>query len=579
MAAENLFPETTPVSPKATVGPTSADAAVEPDKPSLPYRLLQKTHPKFDLPYYQQLRALYVGGRKLLGDPKLMAQVFPRHRDESNALYGERCARAYYLAYCAEIIDHLVAALMAAPVRIQTTDEKGEAVDDLPKFWQDFVNDCSPPNGERRSLQKLLRRQILNSLQTRISWTLLDLPKSDPMGFANQLEQEKAGALNVYAVPIKAECVLDWEEDANRELEWAVIRTVEMRRPNLSVERNRELERWVYYDRTHWEIYEIEHLAGAAVQDETPVKMVASGDHPFERVPLVRLCLPKGLWAMNKLEGPAREHFNKRCALSWGELQSVLPELYEFLGPEGGAGVPVSAAQQDVSRALAQVRGQGYVQVRGSNDDARYIGPGSEAFRHVMESCRDIRDEMHRVMHKMALSTDNSAAALGRSGESKGYDRLSESVVAGALGEILREHAVNVMDMAARGRREVNLVGKWRATGANKFDQKEASNAIEDAVNLSTVSINSPTFWKLLHSELARLVLSASASKEDLEKIAEELEKNGPPEMLGGAGLPPGAPPGMGAPKDEDLEEEPEEEPRPAPKSASRNRVVRQGKG
>lgn len=494
----------------------------------LPYRVLRQTHPSHDRDYLRRLRALYSGGRKLLGDEVLMREVFPQHRNEHGAVYAERCRRAFYTPHAAELIDHLVASLMAVPVDVELVGLDGEPRKDVPETWANFLTDLSPPGGEKCSMQRLLREQILNALQVKTAWTLVDMPQSDPLQYDSRAAQEKSGALDVYAVALDSEAVLDWDEDASGELTWAVVYVREQRRAGWAGNRNLVTERWVCYDKIHWEVYELPpHKEDADVSPDAPVPRVAEGPHPFGRVPLVRLCLPDGLWAMAKLEGLAREHFNKRSALAWAELQSLLPELYEFLGPEISSGVAVVGANQESdTRATDQPRGQGFVQTRGSQDRAEYVGPDSAPFAHAIKSCQDVRDEMHRVMLEMALSTESSSsAAIGRSGLSKMQDRAATVAILIALSEYVREHALLVMDMACAGRGDLDLVGSWRAGGGDKYDAAGVTEVVQQAVELSTVEIDSPTFKRLHQLGIAKAVLGANASQEDLEKIEAELEE------------------------------------------------------
>jgi hypothetical protein len=281
----------------------------------------------------------------------------------------------------------------------------------------------------------------------------------------------------------------------------------------------------------HWERYELRHDKDIVPKERTPVPMVAAGVHTFGRVPLERFELPDGLWAMAKLEGPAREHLNKRCALSWGEIQTLLPELYEFLGPEEGGIMPISENQENSARALSQTRGQGYVQVRGAADKAEFIGPDSAPFTHVMKSCDNVRDEMHRITHQMALSVDNSAAALGRSGDSKAQDKAATGVILTAVGILVRLHAEAILNLVSLARGDSELIGIWSASGMEKFDGVQVSDAIKEAIDIDLLGIESPTFRRLHRFSVCRLILGDDATVDDLDSIKEELEKNIPDEV------------------------------------------------
>lgn len=494
---------------------------------SIAYAQICQTNDGYDGEYWNQLDALYEGGRRLLRDRAMLERIFPRHRGESDAIYSERTKRALYIPYAAEILDYIVAQLTAEPLRLHLDEDQ-----EIPPFYAEFVKDVSPPGGERLDISALIKRQILRALICRTAWTLVDLPSMprDMNGasiFSDLASQEKSGALNAYVICIDPISVIDWEEDEAGELEWVVVHTRESKRRGLQGNRNAITERWMYYTRGTWELYEISYPKDKPPTEKTPVPLVRAGVHTFGRVPLDRLTLPSGLWAMNKLENLAREHFNKRSALSWAEFQSLFQELYEFLAPEeAGKGATIGENQQDASRALNQRRGQGFIQQRGSQDRAEFVGPDSGPFAHAMASCDNIRDEMHRVTHQMALTVDNSAAALGRSGESKGQDKAATCVVLQALGQVGRDHAEKILRMVSSVRGEEDLVTKWHAKGMDEFDDADVGGLVEEAVSLETVSIKSPTFHRKHQAKLAKVILGEELDEDDIKQIEKELDEN-----------------------------------------------------
>ena len=517
---------------KAQASMPAAGAANE--RPGATYKRLMKTRPapEYDAGYWVKLRALYAGGRKLLGNDKLMDEVFPRHRNELEFVYRERRRRAFYTPYAGEIIDHVVSALEASPASVcLAPPEEGAESPDMGDDWKEFIEDTSPPGGEKMTIAQLLRTQISAALQVGCAWTLIDMPRVDQSAYPTRADQEKAGALDVWAEPIDAECILDWEEDSTGELIWACIHTKECRRESIFEDRDKVLCRWTVWTRDRWDRYEITHPKDKPPEPDDLIPSAGGDVHPCRRVPLVRLRLPDGLWIMSKLEGLAIEHFNKRCALSWAEFQSLFAELYEFMGPEtGGGGVVVGENQTDPTRARNQRRGPGFAQERGKDDRAEFVGPPSEPFDHAMHSCDSVRDEMHRVAFTTDLAADNSAAALGRSGESKKQDKNARTVVLAALGGYAREHIVGVFDMASRAKAQ-DLVGEWRASGLDKFDQESISDTINDAVSLETVSIPSATAKRLIKMKQLKAIIGPDATNEDLETIEEELEENITAEM------------------------------------------------
>jgi len=539
---------------------------------AIPYRLLKVTHPDYAAGYWRRLRALYSGGKMLMDDPVVMKEVFPPHRNEHPSVYEERCNRAFYTPYAGEIIDDIVSMLCNTPITMDTNDstkEKGS----YPPWYDAFHEDTSHVDSEVTPFNEQLRDCMLNSLICRTAWVLVDLPDMRGLGneepvYADRLDQKMSGALDAYAVRIEPESVIDWEEDESNTLQWALVHTVEAQRENLFSSRDVHTQRWTYYDTNGWSRYELRHKADEKPKDTDLVRLVNEGTYSTGKVPLVRLTVPEGLWAMAKLEGLAREHFNKRSGLAWAELQSLLPELYEFHGPEetsmGGTQVPgVSANQENPERATTQARGQGYVQQRGHQDRAEFVGPDPGPFSEARASCVDTKNEMHRVTHQMSLAVDTNAATVGRSGESKKQDKSSKTTVLDALGVLLRSFAEKVYGMVSCVRGEADLAPQWNAAGCDKFDETQASDEIEKGVTLEGISIPSATFQRLFKFALAKVTLGDNATADDLDDIETELMMNITDDQFSPMMDRIEVHPGAGDIEEEDLEEEDEDDDKP----------------
>lgn len=483
---------------------------------SIEYKKLNTKHECYDAEYWEACRLLYSGGRALLGNKGVLSKVFYRRRSEKDAPYMERLQKAYYVNYAGSIIDHIVAGLFQDPVTVDS--------DGLPPFYDEFFEDCSPEGGSKQSFAQLLKAQVTNALICKRWWTLVDLPSVDPeQRSANLSDQEKSGALNAYAIALPAECVIDWEEYSNGALVWVLVKSIEKKRLSLDSDRETITERFQYWDESEWRRYEISYRKDKPPRPDDPVPLVAEGKHSFGKVPIAYSEVPDGLWAMNKLEGLAREHLNKRCALSHAEDLALMPNLYEFLGAENPLDGAISAAQQDTGRWINQTRGVGYVQARGAQDRVEYIGPDSTPFKVALESCNNLRDEMYRVLHQMALSVDaSSAAAIGRSGESKAQDRAATVVVLRSLGQLVRDHAQSVLDLVNKGRGDG--VDEFVLHGMERFDSDDLGVIITEAQNLSLVDIPSPTFKSSYFAGVAESALRDRATPELAEQIKNELE-------------------------------------------------------
>lgn len=497
---------------------------------SIPYGRLKAKHADYDSDYWRRLRALYCGGKKLFHDTEVMKVLFPSHNAEPAEIWKDRCSRAHYENYGGTVIGHIVDGLFQDPLRVEREPEEVSAV-----YYDALMEDCSPPDGEQRSWNQLMREQVIEAFQVGTAWTLIDLPDVGPeYQPANAAEQEKIGALDAYAVPIPAEEVFNWKLDENCELEWALTCKSEREFGSILDDGSIIVETYHYYTREAWGRYEVRYHDEKMVSPGSPGFLKKPEDkdlilvsdhsvHPFSKVPLVRFSLVQ-LWAMDQLERVLKAHFNMSSALDWAVDRANFPQLYEFLAPElPGIDKEISTAQANPDRAKRQKRGIGYVQERGHEDRAEYLIPPTDSFTFTQERLKHLRDEIYRVLFLMALSVDNSAASIKRTAESKAQDKAAMMVILVALGKECREHTEIALTMIAEARSEFIDMD---TVGMEKFDPIALSDALENAVVVETVNIPSPTFHRIHKKNLARRLLAGDAKEEDLEKIDEEIEAN-----------------------------------------------------
>jgi hypothetical protein len=151
-----------------------------------------------------------------------------------------------------------------------------------------------------------------------------------------------------------------------------------------------------------------------------------------------------------------------------------------------------------------------------------YFSPDTAPYQAAADDLDRIRDEMHRVLHHMAMSVDNSGAALQRSAESKAIDQVAASVILKALGAIIREHLEDIYSTVAAGRQEAIT---FAVKGMDSFDDTTVSQIVADAMTLESVSIPSATFQKKAKLKVARLVLGADATPDEIKEIEDELDE------------------------------------------------------
>lgn len=486
--------------------------------------------------YWEDCEALYAGGHRLLRDPQVLRRLFPTHNAELATIYEERCKRAFYLNYAGKIINVLTSGLQSDPVRLALPDVDGEA-QPVPDQWTDWAACVTAPGAplqHRFSLHGFVCEAIRKAQIKQHVWCMADLPRVDPAAAAaaaTLADQERLGLLTMpYLCLVDASEVINWEYDEDGCLVWLIHHTCQQRRPNPASPRGFPEHTWTIWTATGWARYRLVVDPEQPAKPDDVVPLIDSGEHPFGCVPWLRFTLPEGLWTMGQLEGPAREHFNKRNALSWAEYKSLFAVLYEFLAnPNAGVRtIGSDGGASDPNRATNQVRGQGWTQRRGEKDRAEFIGPDPGPFSEARESCADIMQEMHRVTATMAASADMNSGALKRSADSKESDKGDTKVVLEAFGMLGRELAIALVVLVASGAPPtVDLPADLRAMGMRNFDIASIGKLIDDAVKLyAGVPILSPTFKRLHLGQLYATALGDLASDRVKNEMEEELAEN-----------------------------------------------------
>lgn len=507
---------------------------------TLKVRDLKEHNAEWKGDFWRTCRALYAGGPSLLNDEETLKKAMPRHNAEQDHVYKERLSRAFYIPYPGSIIDKIVSELTGKPVVVERapvdqevhangakTEKKDESP--LPDFYKSFFDDCSKPGGKKTSINQLAREQILTALQCQYAWTLVDMPKAPPEGYPNLAEQEKAGALRVYACPVAPENVIDWECDESGEFTFVLIQEISNKRDGLTSNRNKVKITWRYFTPKEFAVYELVYdkkRNPEGPKDHMEATLVDEGTHTFKRVPVRRLCLPEGLWAMGKLEAMARAHLNQRNALSWGQLKALfpMPVLY------AQAPTALDPTTEDAGRAQQRF-GPGQIWVLAEKDKLEYFSPDTAPYTVAAEDLDRLRDEMHRVLHHMAMSVDNSGAALQRSAESKSIDQVAASVILKALGMFVREHLEDVYQTVIAGRREEASVSV-SAKGMDQFEDTTVSQIVADALTVMSLNIPSATLQRKWNLKVSKVILGPDATPEEIEEIAEELDEAINPETF-----------------------------------------------
>jgi hypothetical protein len=496
------------------------------------YKTLAQRNPDYDADVWQELGDLYEGGYAI---QRHASHYMPKMIGEMPDRYQERLRVAGYVCYFGQIVDYFAADLFsqeitvtpAADLDAPRTEATVKAPADEP-FYDTFADDVDLRG---TPFAKLLREVFTTAIVKGKGLIAIDFPDTDPeVKPSNRAEEDAAGAARAYAFEIPVEQLIDWETDDRGRLMFAVLHRVISRRESPAASRDSRFEEFKVWTRddsgaVSWQLYRTEpYRPEKPPHDNDEIPLVGEGSTSFDRIPIIELTIPRGLWVGNKIGPVAKEHYQRRNLLTAAENKSLFAIPYVKLGSEmGAAGAPIpSEAQQNPNRgddprlALAN---KGYL-VIGSDDDVGFAEPGGSAYKLVDDQLTNLVEEMFRVVHQMAASVSNSSASLGRSGDSKAEDRHATAIVLAAYGALVRDVSKRVYDVVSAARGETV---EWAPHGLDNFDGDDRAALLAEAIQLDAVAIPSLTFKRLYKTHVA-LRLVPNIQPDVAETIRQEIE-------------------------------------------------------
>lgn len=496
---------------------------------SLPFGVLRVTHPEYTLKLWNELQDFYVGGYQILDRAK---QYAGQRAGEQDANYGDRVGGCAYINYLGEIVDYFVAALFSqdleiteAPNKDDVTKPAGMADD---KFYTAFSEDADLRGN---SFASVMRDAFRDTILMRKALIGCDFPAADDVPPVNRAAEDALGSNRAYVYSIPNEQLINWECDRWGQFTFATVYTTSMDQKSPATPRGEVIHHcWKIWTiepggRANWATYETDEYPNKArLELQTPIPQTGFGETSFRQIPIVRVEVRDGLWVGAKIGPLAKEHFIRRSVLVEAENQSMQAIPYIKRGPEMsaiGSALP-SQTQQNPNRGsdpVGRARSQGWVGL-GSDDEIGFAEPVGSAYAQVALELDQLKDEMHRVVHQMAASVDNSASSTRRSGASKQQDRAAEAIVLGQFGKDVREAARRVYTMISEARGEGVV---WVPRGLDRFELTDRADLLAEAVQVDLVRIPSKTLMKEYKIRLAD-ALTPNLPSATQDKIRKEIE-------------------------------------------------------
>jgi hypothetical protein len=396
----------------------------------------------------------------------------------------------FYENYIGSIIDWYAATLMRREAALAF-----EGSDDAAKsFFNTFTEDCDLKG---TSLAEFFRQRIVQTLVQGRSYIVVDFPRSR-VSVSNRAEEDAVGRSRAYLVDYSPEEVINWSYDDRGGLEWAVIRTSALRKSNVTESEWTLENRWIYYDRQNYQVYQ--------QLKNKEVRLVDEGLHGLagqNRVPIFSLRVTEGLWLMNKAALLQLEHFNKSNALAWALTMGLFasPVVYS-------------------DREWNQIVGESYFIQLAPGDRFGWTEPEGKVYQIAADNLVQLKDEIYRVSYLITHAAGSESSSQHQSGASKQRDFSITQEVLRAYGDAVKETLKQVLRGIAAARQDNISID---VSGLDEFDIADFSNELDDARKLLTLGIESETLKKQVFKKLAFKFLS-DVRQEIKTQIAQEID-------------------------------------------------------
>lgn len=467
---------------------------------SITVKTLNGTHPDYDESHLSHLAGLYSGGKTWAAHKDFW---IPQNYAEPHDLYNDRLARALYINHAAPIVDLLAAWLFEAP----------PSVSDAPPSVENLGKNADS-NG--KPLAEFFKGCFLDALVGRRSFVWANLPALPEQGApTNRLDEEKLGLTQPFLVRLSPQQVIDWEEGENGGLHWVMVRDVVTRRTDPTQGGRVTVHRWTLIDGQRIRRWEwVGDHEGAIPQGEDIVTETSSIEHNMGIMPVQMLTLTPGLWAMDKLHDPAVDLLRKDNDLSWALHKSA----HALMVIKYGANEMEPDAPPTV--------GPGYSISMSSEGGVEYAEPSGASFNVLRQAKLDALQDMFRVVHQMAMASNNDATRAATSGASKSRDWESLQIIMSAYTDIVGDFVREVLAMVAQIADQP--AEKIRVSGMNAWKRRTLEQFLEAAVLAVGAQSMSPTFAREVAKKQAELMLKEDIDPSILQAIYEEIDQADP---------------------------------------------------
>ena len=429
-------------------------------------KTLNQCNPDYRDDEIEDHTALYEGGQAF---HDRITRFLPKNANEPDDLYTDRKSRATYENLGGPLVDMIGAWLFSKPAQIDGLDE--EWIEDVDR--------------QGTAINDWFRALFTDALVSRRSWCWIDLPAVVGPAPTSLADEEAMGLRAPYLVRIPPHAVRNWGEDDLGRLTWVMARTKFTRQADPLAPQQR-VTRWTLIDATTIRRWEYVDDPARPLTDETDVGELPAIAHNIGAMPVVRMVLPAGLYAMQKLCDPLLALTRTANDHDW-TLHIAAHALMTLTTSEGANVRPVVGAGYYL----------GLTRDGDGKDEVGYAEPGGASNASRFERIKDLRESVHRVVQQMAASTASDGQGQ-TSAASKMADWASLEVMLSAYASIVRTALEQVLDLVAGILRAPDP----KVSGLAGWQEDDLADLV-NAYSIAAPSVKSPTFRKEMAKRLA----------------------------------------------------------------------------
>lgn len=449
--------------------------------------LLDLRNPAYNAAYWDELYALSDGGQKF---HTLLRTFLPQNPFEPDDLYRDRLRQANFRSYTGSIINLYNSWLFAAEFSVKAYQKDSDKpLIDVDNFYGRFQENT----GAEQTLSHFMRDRFREAMVSDAAYWLIELPSNEGEAPVNRKDYEARKLGHARLVPLDRKELIDWDEDSEGQMAWALTHTVTTSRPSILDPRGLITETWRLYDKEMVTTFSLQYNEkdGRPTSD-TDVPITDQAPHGFKRVPIVDLVIPEYLCIGRQTYDTQLEYFRLDNALSWAIRRTCYA-------------VPVLKTESDEN---VPTMGVGYAMQLGVNDDFAWAAPPSDAFEVIRRARDNVRDELYRIVHQMQASLDNNAETVGRSAQSKEIDSAATRIMLNAYGGFISQAIEETYEMISEARDEIDY--EWSVEGFSGYDTATASTLIANTMSAKEMGVPSKTFMKEISTKVAMALLPES---------------------------------------------------------------------